>query len=236
MKTHGRNSMKSWIAFLMFSSLLWIGSLQAFAGEIKIIANASAAADVISMDELKKIYLRETNSLKDGTHVEPVLEKSGPAHQTFLKTFLDTNDDSLQNYYRTLVFTGKASMPKTLNSDTEVIAYVTRTRGAIGYVSAQTRTDGVKTLVVSSAASQVNRTLLTRVEPVYPETLKRLKIGGTVRLQVTISAKGSVERVEVLGGNPILGDSAAAAVRLGVYASSHSRTVGEVTIPFESGH
>ncbi len=37
-------------------------------------------------------------------------------------------------------------MPKELDSDAEVVAYVIRTRGAIGYVSAETSTEGVKTL------------------------------------------------------------------------------------------
>jgi ABC-type phosphate transport system substrate-binding protein len=54
----------------------------------------------------------------------------------------------LQTYYRSLVFTGKASMPKTLAADTEVVAYVAKTKGAIGYVSASAATEGVKTLEV----------------------------------------------------------------------------------------
>ena len=57
------------------------------------------------------------------------------------------------------------------------------------------------------------RKLVHRVEPAYPQDLKRLGIGGVVKLDVQISAKGSVERVEVVGGNPILADSASRAVK-----------------------
>jgi ABC-type phosphate transport system substrate-binding protein len=39
-------------------------------------------------------------------------------------------------------------MPKTLAADAEVVAYVAKTRGAIGYVSAAASTAGVKTLDV----------------------------------------------------------------------------------------
>ncbi len=59
-------------------------------------------------------------------------------------------------------------------------AYVARTKGAIGYVSADSNTDGVKTLaVVRGRRGRDKERLITRIEPEYPETLKRLNIGGT---------------------------------------------------------
>ena len=39
-------------------------------------------------------------------------------------------------------------MPTTLRSDAEVVAYVERTRGAIGYVSPTSVAEGVKTIQV----------------------------------------------------------------------------------------
>lgn len=77
------------------------------------------------------------------------------------------------------------------------------------------------------------RTLVARVEPEYPETLQRLYIGGVVRLELTIAAKGNVENVTLLGGNPILGQSAMAAAKKWRYAPANSRTVTEVKIPFD---
>jgi TonB family protein len=94
----------------------------------------------------------------------------------------------------------------------------------------------VKTLAVAYAVESAQRTLITRIEPEYPETLRRLNIGGTVRLRVTISAKGNIEDVQLLGGNPILGESAISAVKRWIYAPSHSRTVAEVSIPFDTSH
>ena len=54
---------------------------------------------------------------------------------------------------------------------------------------------------------------LTRVEPDYPETLKRLYIGGVVRVGALVAPNGVVESTELLGGNPILGQSAMKAVK-----------------------
>lgn len=225
--------MRFWATLLVVATLLFSVPLRALAGDIKIIANSSVRANSISADELKRVFLQERRSLGDGTHVEPVLEKSGSAHDTFLKDFLGIDDEALQTYYRTLVFTGKGSIPKALGSDAEVVAYVARTRGAIGYVSAATDTEGVKVLPVLSEGMQPQRTLLIHVEPEYPETLLRLRIGGTVRLLITISPKGSVESASLVGGNPILGESAIDAVKKWVYAAGHSRTRMEVSIAFD---
>jgi len=76
------------------------------------------------------------------------LAKGGPTHEAFLKEYLGKNDAALQAFYRSLVFTGKGSMPKALASDADVVAYVAKTKGAVGYVSAGASTDGVKTLQV----------------------------------------------------------------------------------------
>ncbi len=77
-----------------------------------------------------------------------MLAKGGPAHEAFLKEYLGKSDSALQAFYRSLVFTGKGSMPKALASDADMVAYVARTKGAIGYVSSAANTNGVKTLEV----------------------------------------------------------------------------------------
>ena len=218
---------------LVAAGLMIFASVNALAADVKVIANPSVRADTISAAELKRVFLEEKISL-DGTHVEPILEKDGPVHEAFLQEYLGLSEDDLQAYYSTLVFTGRGFMPKALGSDAEVVAYVARTRGAIGYVSRATSVEGVKTLAIWVPGSSPERKLITRVEPDYPETLKRLNICGTVRLQVSILAKGNVEDVELLGGNPILGESAAAAVKKWVYAAGRSRTIAEVSILFDA--
>jgi len=137
------------IQFLAITSAIWVLAAQpAAAADIKLIANSSVGASSVSVDDLKGVFLATKSSLSDGSHVEPVLEKGGAAHEAFLKEYIGKTDTALQTYYRSLVFTGKASMPKQLASDAEVVAYVAKTKGAIAYVSAGASTDGVKTLDV----------------------------------------------------------------------------------------
>ena len=130
---------------IVFASAISIGA--ANAADFKIIANSSVKAESVSADELKRIFLATATSL-GGSHVEPVLEKGGATHEAFLKEYVGKTDSALVTYFRSLVFTGKASMPKQLDSDADVAAYVAKTKGAIGYVSAAADARDVKVLEV----------------------------------------------------------------------------------------
>jgi TonB family protein len=48
-----------------------------------------------------------------------------------------------------------------------------------------------------------------------------------------ITPNGDVKSVEVLGGNPILAESAVAAVEKWRYSPAPSRTITEVQVPFD---
>jgi hypothetical protein len=144
--------MRSISVFRRLSALavlaLFVAASPAWSGDVKVIANPSVTASSISADELKGIFLITRTSLADGSHVEPVLVKGGPVHQAFLNGFIGKTDTALETYYRSLVFTGKASMPKQVASEAEVAAYVAKTKGAIGYVTGGSIPAGVKVLDV----------------------------------------------------------------------------------------
>ena len=122
-------------------------TVRAAVADVKVIANPSVTASSISPSELKDVFLAVRTSV-NGVAVEPVLGKGGPVHEAFLKEYLGKSDVALTTYFRSLVFTGKASMPKALDSDADVAAYVAKTKGAIGYVSSNATAPGTKTLDV----------------------------------------------------------------------------------------
>ena len=131
--------------FVTIATLGLAAASPASAADFKVVANPSVKASDISVDDLKGVFLATRMSLRDGSQVEPVLARAGAAHGAFLKD-LGKTDSALSTYYRSLVFTGKAAMPKICASDAEVIAYVAKTKGAIGYVSAEAKAPGTKTL------------------------------------------------------------------------------------------
>src|ERR1035441_10440792 len=78
------------------------------------------------------------------------------------------------------------------------------------------------------------RKLIARVEPEYPETLKRLYIGGVVRVEVEVSAIGGVKSTKLLGGSPILGQSTMKAIKQWRYAPAASNETLTVKVEFDS--
>ena len=65
--------------------------------------------------------------------------------------------------------------------------------------------------VIVSAGVEEAR-LVTRIEPVYPPGAIALHLSGTVRLRAIVSVDGTVSRLDVVSGNPILARAAVAAV------------------------
>lgn len=57
------------------------------------------------------------------------------------------------------------------------------------------------------------RAVKSRVAPVYPEIAKRMRIGGTVKLEATVDAQGKVKDVKTISGNHMLAVAAEDAVR-----------------------
>jgi protein TonB len=76
------------------------------------------------------------------------------------------------------------------------------------------------------------RKLVYRVEPEYPEDLKRIGVGGYVRVDATISPSGAVEAATIAGGNPILAEAAVKAVKKWKYAPMDSRTITRLSFHF----
>ena len=94
------------------------------------------------------------------------------------------------------------------------------------------------TLVVAPAsqgqkADKFSRKLIYRENPSYPLTLREAHIGGVVRLEIVISPKGTVDQISPLGGNPVLVEAAATAVRKWKYSPADSESKTEVEFTFD---
>jgi TonB family protein len=78
-----------------------------------------------------------------------------------------------------------------------------------------------------------DRKVITRVEPEYPDALKRLYIGGVVRVEVLVAPNGLVKSTRLLGGSPILGQSTMKAVKQWRYAPATSEETLTVKLEFD---
>ena len=87
-----------------------------------------------------------------------------------------------------------------------------------------------------AAAAHIPRKLVHKVDPVYPQDLKRRSIGGVVKLDLKITANGKVEKISIVGGNPILADSAAQAVKQWQYAPASTASSMLLNVEFNPNH
>jgi TonB family protein len=90
--------------------------------------------------------------------------------------------------------------------------------------------------VLAQKADKPPRKLLVKTNPDYPWDLRRSHIGGLVRLNLLIAPNGAVNRVTVLGGNPILAETASKAVRRWKYAPADAETNQQVEVEFDPNH
>jgi ABC-type phosphate transport system substrate-binding protein len=139
--------MNKQLCFLLLgiAALLFGGRAQA---QVVVIANPSVKAVDLPTADLRDIFTGASSTLKDGSRVTPVLLKPGAINDSFLTLYIGRSDSAFRANWRSLLFSGQAMMPRTLDSEAAVVEYVAHTPGAIGYVARSTPHEGVKTLAV----------------------------------------------------------------------------------------
>jgi hypothetical protein len=137
---------KRHMLILLFGAVL--SCVLAKAQDVVVIVNNGVKATGASTDDIKGVFTGDKTTLGDGSHVTPVTLKGGADHEAFLKAYVGKGDAAYRTAWRSLVFTGQGSMPKTVDSDAAMVDYVAATPGAIGYVGKDAAHDKVKTLAI----------------------------------------------------------------------------------------
>lgn len=136
----------------LFSIFLFVAAAGMFANQAKaqavVIANPSVKSADVSKSDLRDVFTGASSTFKDGSHVTPVLLKGGAVNDEFLSAYVGKPDGAFKASWRSLVFSGQASMPKTFDSESALVEYVAHTPGAVGYISKGTAHEGVKVLSV----------------------------------------------------------------------------------------
>jgi TonB family protein len=83
------------------------------------------------------------------------------------------------------------------------------------------------------AGSPAERRVVTKIEAFYPEIAKRHRIKGVVKLEVVVERNGSVKSTKVLGGSPLLIESATYAVRQWKFEPASKETTETIQIAFD---
>jgi TonB family protein len=98
-------------------------------------------------------------------------------------------------------------------------------------------TFGLAMLLVFSAPAHAagDRSVISRVPPVYPELARRMKISGQVKVEATVDAEGHVTAVKTLSGSKMLAPAAEDAVKKWKFEPGSGSGTTEVDVNFSLG-
>jgi len=135
-------------AVLAWGLLLSVTNAMAETGKVVVIVNKEVPAESLSADELKLIYLGKKTFWSNNKKIELSVHQEGTVHEKFLKKYLGKTPEQFRNYWNKILYTGKGIPPTPFKTGKEVVEYVEKTEGAVGYVSAGTAREGVKTVSI----------------------------------------------------------------------------------------
>lgn len=122
-----------------------IGLAWAADAEVLVIANAS----VPSLDAATVYRLYTGRAIEVGGNPVTVVnaEPGSALRERFLNRYLQQDDEKYRAYWTVRRHIGKGVPPKEIKSAAELIDYVQRTPGAIGYIEASELRPGVKVVL-----------------------------------------------------------------------------------------
>lgn len=130
---------------LFIAGVLWCSLVRA--GGLWVIASPQIPGDKISVQQLADIYTLKKVFWSDQVRVVPVnREASSAEREKFSQAVFELSTQDMGEYWNRLSFQGKLP-PIIQTSDQAVLGFVRSVPGAIGYISAGQKADGVKVLL-----------------------------------------------------------------------------------------
>jgi ABC-type phosphate transport system substrate-binding protein len=116
--------------------------------EVVIIANEKVPEKVFSKKDIKDIFLGNKSKFKDDKKIVLATLKDGETHKVFLKDYVSKTTSQYSTYWKKLVFTGKGKQPEKFKTEKELVDFVNKTEGAIGYISSKTEAEKATVITV----------------------------------------------------------------------------------------
>lgn len=122
------------LAALTVAAPLLITGLPARAADRIVVIVAHAAVRKLDAATVRRIFTGKTVEV-DGLRVVPVNAAPGSGlRQRFLADYLETSEDDYLAYWTVRRYVGKGTPPTELRQPADIIDFVSRTPGAIGYL------------------------------------------------------------------------------------------------------
>jgi protein TonB len=73
----------------------------------------------------------------------------------------------------------------------------------------------------------------TKVQPIYPVLAAKMRISGTVKIEVTVAPNGTVKDARVVGGHPVLASAALDAAKKWRFEPAAGENTGIIDFKFD---
>ena len=128
--------------FLLFSCLLLSGFARA---ELAVVVNVESPLNIVSHNELINIFMGRYRRLPSGEAALPV--DLVPLKERFYRALVDKELAEINSYWARLIFSGQASPPVQMQAVNEMLQYIRRNPGALGYLDAASVPEGVRVIL-----------------------------------------------------------------------------------------
>jgi ABC-type phosphate transport system substrate-binding protein len=119
------------------------------APEFRVVAHPSNPQRAVARGFLADAFLKKTTRWQGGETIRPVdLRPNLPPRRSFTERVLKRSVSAVRSYWQQRIFSGRDVPPPELESDDEVLAFVAKHPGAVGYVSGSSKLKGVKELSI----------------------------------------------------------------------------------------
>lgn len=120
------------------------------AQSFKVIVNQSNTVNSLTAKEVSDYFLKKETKWANGNAIVPIdLSANSSIREDFSSNIHGKSVSAIKSYWQQYVFAGKGTPPLEKNSDVDIVDFVKRNAGAIGYVSASADVSGVKVITVN---------------------------------------------------------------------------------------
>ncbi len=117
--------------------------------DVIIISNKKGPPDSLTASEIREIIHGKMKKWDNGQKILFVTMVRSDVHKEFIRKFTRKSAAEFKNYWKKMLFTGRGIPPKSFKSEKQVIEYVAKNKGAIGYISSVPGTDEIKIISIS---------------------------------------------------------------------------------------
>jgi ABC-type phosphate transport system substrate-binding protein len=115
----------------------------------RVIVNAANPAESVDRRFLTDAFLKKVTRWPTDLFIRPADQApDSTARQAFCDDVLRRSVSAVKSYWQQMVFSGRGVPPPELDGDAEVLKFVLRSPGAVGYVSAGANVAGAKIIAV----------------------------------------------------------------------------------------